>query len=175
MNCNKRKSKPIVGLKRLNGNGVTRNPAELPNVLNDFFSTVGQKLVNVPDSNCHYREYLANTNFTSSFFFEPVISSDIELEISRLQSKKAYGLYSCPIRILKCAKNVLSPPLAELINLSVQTGKYPSKLKHAKIIPVYKGDDETDPSNYHPISLLSVLNRIFAKNYVQPIKIIHRR
>ena len=161
MNRNKRKSKPIVGLKRLNGNGVTRNPAELPNVLNDFFSTVGQKLAaNVPDSNCHYREYLADTNFTSSFFFEPVISSDIELEISLLQSKKAYGLYSCPIRVLKCAKNVLSPPLAELINLSVQTGKYPSKLKHAKII---KGDDETDPSNYRPISLLSVFNRIFEK------------
>ena len=59
MNRNKKKSKPIVCLKRLNGNGVTRNPADLPNVLNDFFSTVGQKLaVNVPDSNCHYSEYL---------------------------------------------------------------------------------------------------------------------
>ena len=33
-----------------------------------------------------------------------------------------------------------------------------------KIIPVlYKGDDETDPSNYRPISLLSVFNRIFEK------------
>ena len=87
MNRNKRKSKPIVvGLiKRLNGNGVTRNPAERPNVLNDYFSTVGQKLAaNVPDSNYHYREYLTNTNFTSSFFFEPVISSDIEQEISLL-------------------------------------------------------------------------------------------
>ena len=87
MNRNKRKSKPIVvGLiKRLNGNGVTRNPAERPNVLNDYFSTVGQKLAaNVPDSNCHYREYFTNTNFTSSFFFEPVISSDIEQEISLL-------------------------------------------------------------------------------------------
>ena len=49
------------------------------------------------------------------------------------------------------------------LSLSVQTGKYPSKLKHAKIIPVYKGDDETDPSNYRPISLLSVFNRVFEK------------
>ena len=70
MNRNKRKSKPIVCLKRLNGNDVTRNPAELPNVLNDFFSTVGEKLAaNVPDSNCHYSEYLINTNLTSFFFF----------------------------------------------------------------------------------------------------------
>lgn len=94
---------------------------------------------------------------------EPVVSSDIELEISLLPSSKAYELYSCPIRVLKCAKNILSSPLAELINLSVQIGKYPSKLKHAKIVPVYKGDDETDPSNYRPILLLSVCNRIFEK------------
>ena len=33
MNRNKRKSKPIVDLKRLNRKGVTRNTAELPNVL----------------------------------------------------------------------------------------------------------------------------------------------
>ena len=161
MNRNKKKSKPIFGLKRLKRNGVTCNPVEIPNLLNDFFSTVSQKLAaNLPDNNCLYSEYLTNTNLTNSFFFEPLVSSDIELEISLLRSKWAYGLYPCPIRILKCTKNVLSSPLAELFNLSVQTGKYPSKLK---IIPVYQGDDETNPSNYRPIPLLSVFNKIFDK------------
>ena len=150
---------------------MTQNAAELPNVLNDFFSTVGQKLAaNVPDTNCHHKEYLAKVNFASSFFFDPVIPSDIELEISLLPSKKAYGLYSCPVRILKCARNILSSPLAEFINLSVQSGKYPSKLKHAKIIPVHKGDDETDLSNYRSISLLSVFNRIFEKTMYNRLK-----
>ena len=139
---------------------MTHNAPELPNVLNDFFSTVGQKLgANVPDTYCH----LAKVSCASSFFFDRVIPSDIELEISLLPSNKAYGLYSCPVRILKCARNILSSPLAELINLSLQSGKYPSKLKHAKIIRVYKGDDETDPNNYCPIPLLSVFNRIFEK------------
>ena len=44
------------------------------------------------------------------------------------------------------------------MNLSVTSGQYPSKLKHAKIIPVYKDDDETDRANYRPISLLHVSN-----------------
>ena len=47
------------------------------------------------------------------------------------------------------------------MNLSVTSGVYPSKLKHAKVIPLYKDDDETDPANYRPISLLSNFNRIF--------------
>jgi len=37
------------------------------------------------------------------------------------------------------------------------------KLKHAKVIPVYKGEGKTDPSNYRPLSQLSVFNKIFKK------------
>ena len=47
--------------------------------------------------------------------------------------------------------------------MSVQKGVFPSKLKEAKVIPVYKSDDETEPGNYRPISLLSCFNRIFEK------------
>ena len=47
--------------------------------------------------------------------------------------------------------------------MSVQKGSFPSKLKEAKVIPVYKSDGETEPGNYRPISLLSIFNRIFEK------------
>ena len=47
--------------------------------------------------------------------------------------------------------------------MSVQKGVFPSKLKEAKVIPVYKSDDETEPGNYRPISLLSVFNQLFEK------------
>ena len=74
-----------------------------------------------------------------------------------------YGLYSCSTQILKCSSNVISNTLVEIINLSISTGVYPNKLKMAKIIPIFKTNDDTDPSNYKPISLLSNFNRIFEK------------
>ena len=47
----------------------------------------------------------------------------------------------------------------------------PSELKHAKIIPVFKNEDESDPNNYRPISFLSVLKRIFEKLMYKQLKI----
>jgi hypothetical protein len=40
--------------------------------------------------------------------------------------------------------------------IGIEKGVFPSmKLKHAKVIPIFKDHDETDPWNYRPISLLS--------------------
>ena len=89
---------------------------------------------------------------------------EIEAEILSITLHKVYGLYFCPTRILKVASKIISSPLCKLINKSIEIGAYLSKLKHAKVVPVYKGEDKTDPSNYRPISLLSVFNRIFEKN-----------
>ena len=40
----------------------------------------------------------------------------------------------------------------------------------AKVIPIFKSDDETDPNNYRPISLLSCFNRIFEKLVFKRLK-----
>ena len=78
-------------------------------------------------------------------------------------TNKSHGLYSCPTRLLKCSRHIISAPLATLINNSVQRGIFFSKLKHAKIIPIFKDGDEAEPGNYRPISLLSVFNSLSEK------------
>ena len=103
--------------------------------------------------------YLPRLDNPLSFTFNYVSPKEIELEIMAIPLQKAYGLYSFPARILKCARHNLCKPLSDLINKSVETGIYPDKLKHAKVIPILKNDDQTDPSNYIPISLLSILKK----------------
>ena len=128
------------------------------------FLPVGQTLAaSVPPANHHFNDYLPAVNSSSSFFFEPVTSMELETEILLLPTNKSHGLYSCPVHVLKSSSSILSLPLAHIMNNSVLTGQYPAKLKHAKVIPIFKSGDETDPSNYHPISLLSLFNRLFEK------------
>ena len=43
------------------------------------------------------------------------------------------------------------------------TGIFPSLLKTAKVVPVFKKDSKLDYNNYRPISLLSNIEKILEK------------
>jgi hypothetical protein len=52
------------------------------------------------------------------------------------------------------------------MNRSIEIGKYPSKLKYAKIVPIAYINmtmNKNDDGNYRPISLLSNINKIYEK------------
>ena len=53
--------------------------------------------------------------------------------------------------------------LADLFDLLFTTGVFPSVLKTAKVVPVFKKDSKLDYSNYRPISLLSNIEKILEK------------
>ena len=53
--------------------------------------------------------------------------------------------------------------MADLFNLSSTAAVFPSVLKTAKVVPVFKKDSKFDYSNYHPISLLSNIEKILEK------------
>ena len=58
--------------------------------------------------------------------------------------------------------------LADLFNLFFVTGIFPSVLKTAKVIGVFKKDSKLDYSNYRPVSLSSNIEKILEK-------LLHRR
>ena len=53
--------------------------------------------------------------------------------------------------------------LTTLINESFQKGVFPNCLKTAIIIPLYKGGDKDEASNYRPIALLPTLSKIIER------------
>ena len=96
-----------------------------------------------------FSDYLSNEN-SSTIFQQPTDKEEITNIISSLNSNKASGPNSIPYRIF-FLKNEISKQLADLFNLSFMTSVFPSVLKTAKVVPVFKIDSKLDDSNYCPI------------------------
>ena len=64
---------------------------------------------------------------------------------------------------MKQIKDVISAPLAKLINRSFHNGVFPNILKRAEVIPIFKSESRVACNNYRPISLLSNLGEITEK------------
>ena len=96
-------------------------------------------------------------------FLCKVTADEIQLEIAKLQTGKAVGPSSIPISILKILKSELEGPLQVILNTSFLTGIVPDKFKLVGVIPVFKEGSQTNLSNYRPISLLSVFNKLLEK------------
>ena len=53
--------------------------------------------------------------------------------------------------------------LTDAINQSFIDGKFPSFLKLAIVVPLYKGGDDQDPASFRPIALLPTMSKIIEK------------
>ena len=145
-------------------NTLTSEPTLIANAFNDYFSNVAANIrdKNYFSSTKSFTTFLNKPN-SNSFFVSPTSKNEIMSCISSLENNKGSGPFSIPIRILQLLKHDISKPLSQIINLSFSTGIFPSNLKIAKVIPIYKKDSPLECNNYRPISLLSNIDKIFEK------------
>ena len=104
-----------------------------------------------------------NVCCSRSFSFSNMDEINMEKEILLLKNKKAAGADNIPAKILKDAATVIVPPLTQLFNCSIDEGYFPTKLKYANVIPLFKKNSNTDKSNYRPISILPSISKVFER------------
>ena len=64
--------------------------------------------------------------------------------------------------------DILGPTVLSICNRSLSEGIFPSYLKVAKVIPIFKNGEKSDMSNYRPISILPAFSKILEKiAYIQ--------
>ena len=145
-----------------NGDTIT-NPYDIANTFNNYFASIAETIKkSIKYSHKHFSDYLSNES-SSTIFLQPTDKEEIANIISSLNSNKTSGPNSIPYRVLFLLKNEISKQLADLFNLSFMTGVFPSVLKTAKVVPVFKKDSKLNYSNYRPISLLSNIEKILEK------------
>ena len=84
--------------------------------------------------------------------------------VMNLDLSKASGPDCIPVVALKNCEQELSYILAELFNKCLNESCFPDCWKVSSVVPVFKNVGERSTvKNYHPVILLSVVNKVFEK------------
>ena len=139
---------------------VITGDRNIADCFNQYFSSIGCKLSeSIQDINIEPMAFV--TPVESSFHFSRISVQEVLSALNQLNLGKSPGLDGISAKLLKDISDVIAQPLANIFNLSPQTGIFPDDWKIAKISPAFKEGNKTDCGNYRPISVISVVAKLF--------------
>ena len=77
---------------------------------------------------------------------------------------KSNGLDGISARMLKATVGSITPAVTKLFKMLIKSGKLPNEWKLALVTPILKPGNISDPANYRPISLLSIISKLLEKH-----------
>ena len=120
-------------------------------ILNDYFSTVGENLGNdlpILDNQEHGSTLIDRvTPCTTDINLS---HAKITNSLKKLKRKKASGPDKVAPKLLKLTGVALTPSLLSLYSISAACNTVPSSWKAVNVSALYNKDDETDKQNYRP-------------------------
>ena len=99
----------------------------------------------------------------NSMFINPVSEDEVVSIIKSCKPKHSKDCDDINMYVLTKVTDQIVKPLAHIFNLSFSSGIFPSEMKTAKVIPLFKSGNRSHFSNYRPISLLSQFSKILEK------------
>ena len=126
-------------------------------LLNTYFYNCFNKSVPPLDD---YRPYLYPSNLPEEL---QCTEEDVFELITNLDGNKSTGPDDISAKMLKGTASSVTLSLTRLFNLSLTSGCFPDAWKLARVVPVPKSTDMSKPSNYRPISILSIISKILER------------
>ena len=134
---------------------IVTDERETADILNDYFASVFTVEEDRGEEATPYQMTVA-----AQLFLVDITEEDVMHVIDKLKICKSPGPDKIYPRILKEVKEAICKPLCTIFNLSLRTGKVVSEWKLANVTPLFKKGDKSNPGNYRPISLTSVVCKL---------------
>ena len=159
---NKKKGDKMQEKFKCSDNSITNDEYIISENFNDFFVNVGHNLAkHIPNVGIFPRNFMGD-RVLQTIFMEPVTAAEL-IKIVHSLKNGAPGYDGVPSQILKDTINTIIEPLCFLCNHSLEQGVFPSELKLANVLPLFKSGDSMLFNNYRPVSLLCTLSKVFEK------------
>ena len=150
------KIKPKEGVSNLvkEDGKLTENNQEKTEVLNNFFQSVytSEDKNNIPTFEKKTDKVISTISVTEN---------DMYNALKNLNPNKSQGPDLLHPRILKELAKQLSYPLKKLFDRTMLEGNIPKKWKTQEVRPIFKKGNRTAAGNYRPVSLTSIICKIF--------------
>ena len=133
---------------------------DIANGFNNFFVSIGPKLAKDLTSDIDPLSYV---DYNMNSIVTPEISCNQVREVINLLNNSSPGHDELPPHVAKSCIEGLIQPITYLVNESLKSGIFPSEVKLARVVPIFKSGDPSLLTNYRPISVLSFFSKIFEK------------
>ena len=138
---------------------IVQNPE---NALNEHYVSVATALATKFVDSIEWKKTMKN-KIQNSIFLDNVSILDVILAAKSLKPKSSSGHDDIPTKMITATINSTAPVLTHLLNYSIETSIFPKIFKTAKVIPVEKIRNNTELSNFRPISLLPGFSKLYEK------------
>ena len=136
-----------------------------------YFAGVGKAFAEkIPQSSKSITAYLKLLQSNkASLFLNPTHENEVIKIVGKLPAKASSGHDNISNILLKEIIDPLAKVLVEIFNKSMTTGEFPSIMKLAEVVPLYKNKEHYLESNYRPISLFTTISKILEKIMYQRV------
>ena len=144
---------------------IVNNTKDICDTFNTFFVNVANDIGKdvIFDGNSHpsILKIKNNTQHNTLFDFKPTDVDTINKLVSKINIKKATGVDQISSKLLRAGAPVLNKHITTLVNNTIKTSVFPTRLKEAQVIPLHKKNDPLDKKNYRPVSILPTISKVY--------------
>jgi hypothetical protein len=141
---------------------TAEQPEDIANLLNDYFHFTFKS----PLSRAEYADHPSTKTMTTlnNTLSDIVITPDeVKNILPSLDDNKATGPDNIPAKLLRCCAPQICTSLCDVFKQSLKIGKIPTAWKTSNVIPIPKKAQLKEVSDYRPISLLSIVSKVFER------------